>query len=173
MVATLLLVVALLAQVTAGNRLPLPGGPPQLVVLGVAVVAITCGPSGGAWAGFGAGLAADLLSAHTLGRLALVLTPIGYLIGLVPRGGVHGRGDRARTALLPAVAVGVAAGFAVLLDALFGAVLGAPVPPPGRIAAASAAATGYDLLLAIVALLAARLGAARGAPHPSPRRRAA
>ena len=55
------LVLAVLAQVTMVNRLPLPGGAsPDLVLLVVTALAVTGGPVPGMLAGFAGGLALDL-----------------------------------------------------------------------------------------------------------------
>ena len=78
--AALLLVIGLLLQRTV---LPhLPWGPADLVTVLVAALARYAGPAAGCVAGFGVGLAADLLSDHALGRLAAVLCLVGYLCGL-------------------------------------------------------------------------------------------
>jgi rod shape-determining protein MreD len=81
----LVLGTALLVQVTALDRLPFPGGGrPQLLVVSVVAVALTCGPLRGAVIGFVAGLFADVVPPgdSTLGRIALVLAVTGYLAGL-------------------------------------------------------------------------------------------
>jgi rod shape-determining protein MreD len=78
--AALVLVVGLLLQRTV---LPhLPWGPADLVTALVAALALYAGPAIGCVAGFGIGLAADLLSDHALGRLAAALCLVGYLCGL-------------------------------------------------------------------------------------------
>lgn len=110
---------ALLLQVTVLAALPLPGAAPELLVVLVAAYGLADGPASGAVHGFGAGLAADLLGDHALGRLALVLTVVGYLAGQV-------RDDGARRAVLPFAVVGAAAAGAVLLYAAQGALLGDP-----------------------------------------------
>ena len=76
---------ALLVQVTIVNRLPLPDGRPDLVVLVVVALALVRGPEYGAVIGFAAGLAADVVppADHTIGRLALAYAVVGYAAGLL------------------------------------------------------------------------------------------
>jgi rod shape-determining protein MreD len=77
----LLLVIAVLLQ---RILLPeLPNGPADLTTVLVACFALFAGPVTGCVSGFGAGLFADALSDHALGRLAAVLAIVGYLCGLL------------------------------------------------------------------------------------------
>src|SRR5204863_7645532 len=61
LLATAFVVPGLLLQATVVNRLPLPEGWPDLVVLVVIALALVGGPAYGAVVGFSAGLAADVL----------------------------------------------------------------------------------------------------------------
>ena len=108
---------ALLVQSTVLAALPLPGAAPELLVVLVVAFALAEGPFSGAVTGFVAGLCADLLADHALGRLALVLAVVGHLAGQV-------HDDTERSTLLPFAVVGAAAAGAVLLYAAEGAVLG-------------------------------------------------
>lgn len=120
LVPALLVVLALLLQLAVVARLPLPGAAPELLLVVVVALALAAGPRTGALAGFGGGLLADLLSDHRLGRLALVLTVVGYLAGTAG-------GERSlRTALRPFVVVGASAVGAVLLFAGTGVLVGDP-----------------------------------------------
>ena len=110
---------ALLLQTTVLAALPLPGAAPELLVVLVAAFALAEGPFSGAVTGFVAGLSADLLADHALGRLALVLAVVGHLAGRV-------HDDTERSTLLPFAVVGAAAAGAVLLYAAEGVVLGDP-----------------------------------------------
>ena len=110
--SAVLIVAALLVQLTIVNRLPLPGGgSPDLVLLVVIALAMCGGPGAGAVSGFAAGLCLDLAPPATqiVGGYALVFCLIGYLCGLM-------RGLLARSALLP---LALAAGAAVLGEALY------------------------------------------------------
>ena len=73
---------ALLLQTTVVARLPLPGSPPDLLLVLVVAYALAEGSASGMLTGFAAGLLADLLSDAELGRLALVYVVVGYLAGL-------------------------------------------------------------------------------------------
>src|SRR3954467_11965431 len=81
---TVLVVFAMVAQVSVLARLHLPGAVPDLLLLTVLGLAIAYGHVGGCLVGFGAGLLADLAppAHHAVGRYALVLCVIGYLAGL-------------------------------------------------------------------------------------------
>lgn len=120
--AVLLLVLGVLLQAAVINRLPLPwGSAPDLVALAVVAVALGATPLGGAVAGFGAGLALDILppADHELGRYALVLCLVGSVVGRVD-GSTRLSGARPSLVAFGAVA-GAELGFAV-----FGLVLGDP-----------------------------------------------
>lgn len=110
---------AVIAQTTLLSRLPLPGGPPDLLLVLVAAYALERGPAPGAVAGFATGLLADLGADHELGRVALAYTVVGYLAGrtrYAPR----------RSLLRPLVVVAGTAAVAVTLFALVGLLLGDP-----------------------------------------------
>jgi rod shape-determining protein MreD len=78
---------ALVLQLSFVNLLPLPGGGPDLVVLGLASLAFVQGELAGALLGFLSGLALDLVppSDGPVGRWALVLCLVGYLAGRIGR----------------------------------------------------------------------------------------
>jgi rod shape-determining protein MreD len=97
----LAVVVALVLQSSVLARLPLPGGPPSLVLVLVVAVGLAGGASAGLATGFAAGLLTDLLSAHPVGLLALCFALAGFVAGLLET-------DVERTVLLPMVVVGVA-----------------------------------------------------------------
>lgn len=112
-----LLALAVLVQPTVVGVLELPLGGPALPAIAVACVALVVGPSAGGVAGFATGLVADLYSDHVIGRLAMVLCLVGYLVGLL-------RLEARRSVVVPIAAVagaGVAsallfAGTGVLVD---------------------------------------------------------
>ncbi|MFI6321650.1 rod shape-determining protein MreD [Nonomuraea sp. NPDC050556] len=84
MIAAVVVVCALLLQVTLVNRLSLPAdGAPDLVLLAVIGAAVVRGPAAGAVIGFCAGLVVDVMppSAHVVGQYAFVLAVVGYLAG--------------------------------------------------------------------------------------------
>jgi rod shape-determining protein MreD len=160
--AIVLLVVAVVLELAALSRLPLPGSPPDLVLLVVVGMGLAWGPEPGALAGFTGGLLLDLAppAIHPIGLWALVSCLIGYACGLLSR-----RTARSRPATwLVAAGSGVAG--AVLfaaLSALFGG---------GRVSAAALvevlpALAGYDLLLAPVVVGAVMAMARRTGVPPA------
>jgi rod shape-determining protein MreD len=76
-------VTVLLAQLTIVGRLPLPGSAPDLVLVLVVAFALAEGPMSGLVTGWSAGLLADALAAHELGRLALAYAIAGYVTGML------------------------------------------------------------------------------------------
>ncbi|MEV7199017.1 rod shape-determining protein MreD [Streptomyces griseoluteus] len=145
LLSTVLVVVALVIQVSVLARLHLPGAVPDLLLLTVLGLALVYGHVGGALVGFGAGLLADLAppADHAAGRYALVLCVIGYFAGLVkPETG------RLKSATGPMAVVVAAAIGSTLLYAGVGALVGDTaarhVGLPGLLFSAAL----YDLLLA-------------------------
>lgn len=110
---------ALLVQYAVMNRLPLPGAAPDLLLVLVVAFALVEGPLSGLTTGFVAGVLADSLADHQLGRLALVYALVGYATGFI-------EDDTERSTLLPFVAVGAGALGAVLVFAGEGILLGDP-----------------------------------------------
>ena len=98
--ATVALLVAVVLQSAVFARLPLPGGPPSLVLVLVVAIGLAAGPNAGLAAGAGAGLLTDLLSDHPLGILLLCFALAGFTAGLL-------EADVERTVLLPFVVVAV------------------------------------------------------------------
>lgn len=108
---------ALVLQAAVVTRLPLPGSPPDLVLVVVLACALAEGPAVGAVTGFAAGLPADLLADHALGRLALAYVVAGYAVGRLA-GGVE------RSVLRPVLALAGGAALALLVYAADGLMLG-------------------------------------------------
>lgn len=82
LLTTLLVLTALVLQVTVVNRLPVSVVPDFVLLVVIALAAIR-GPVAGATIGFFAGLGADLLPPvdHALGQHALVLCLVGFAAG--------------------------------------------------------------------------------------------
>lgn len=142
---TVLVVLAMVAQVSVLARLHLPGAVPDLLLLTVLGLAISYGHVAGCVVGFFAGLLADLAppADHAVGRYALVLCVIGYLAGLSkPENG------RLRTAAGPMLVVIGAAIGTTLLYAAVGSVVGDTAGAHVGLAKLVFTATVYDLLLA-------------------------
>ena len=138
------LLTALLLQTTVLTRLPLPGGAPDLLLVLVVAFALAEGPRSGTVTGFVAGLLADLVGDHELGRTALVLAVVGYAAGLVHD---PSYGGRDRSTLLPFAVVGLAAAAAVTLYAVEGVLLGDPRVTGAAYLGALAGTVPYCVLL--------------------------
>jgi rod shape-determining protein MreD len=90
-------VVTLLLRSTALSTLAARGVVLDVLTFAVTIWAMRYGESWGSTCGFALGLAADLDSAHWLGRHALVLALMGYAVGRLGRTLVR---DSARTQLV-------------------------------------------------------------------------
>jgi rod shape-determining protein MreD len=134
---------AVLVDAVLFGPLNLPGAPPDVLLLVVAALALVVGPVGGAFTGFFAGLAADVLppADHLVGRYALVFCLVGYLIGLL-------REEARDSVLLSLVVVAVAAAAATVLYGLLGALLGDGRSGASELATSLPYAVVYDVLLA-------------------------
>ncbi|MFJ6011547.1 rod shape-determining protein MreD [Streptomyces sp. NPDC092952] len=145
LLSTVLVVVALVVQVSVLARLQLPGAVPDLLLLVVLGLAFVYGHVSGALVGFGAGLLADLAppADHAAGRYALVLCVIGYLAGLAkPETG------QLKSALVPMTGVVAAAIGSTLLYAMVGALVGDTAARHVGLGSLLFTAALYDLLLA-------------------------
>lgn len=131
---------ALVLQGTVVARLPLPGSPPDLVLVVVLAFALAEGPLSGMVTGFVAGALADLLADHALGRLALAYVVAGYLVGLAV-------GDDERSVLRPFVAVGVGAAAGLLVYAAEGLLLGDPRISASALRLGMVSSVPYDVIL--------------------------
>ncbi|MGK5544129.1 rod shape-determining protein MreD [Streptomyces sp. URMC 127] len=145
LLSTALVVVALVVQVTVLARLHLPGAVPDPLLLVVVGLALVHGHTSGAVTGFAAGLLADLAppADHATGRYALVLSVIGYLVGLVrPETG------KLRSATVPMLVVVAAAVGSTLLYAGVGSLVGDTAARNVGLTSLVFTAALYDLLLA-------------------------
>jgi rod shape-determining protein MreD len=143
--AAVLLLLALVIQVSVLGRLQLPGATPDLLMLVVVGLALVYGPSAGSLVGFFGGLLSDLAppSDHAIGRYALVLCLLGYAAGLLrPEGG------RQRSALSALVVVAGAAVVSTLLYAMVGALVGDTAARHVGLTGLMFSALLYDVLLA-------------------------
>jgi rod shape-determining protein MreD len=100
--ATLLVLVAVLLQITIATDLDVLGGRPDLVVIVVTSIALLCGPLAGAVAGFTGGFLVDALGLGVIGATSLTLTSVGYAAGL------WGERLREAAAVRPLLAIGAA-----------------------------------------------------------------
>lgn len=114
----LLVVAALVLQQTVVARLPLPGSPPDLLLVVVLALALAQGARPGLVVGFSAGCLADLSADHALGRLALAYVVAALVVDRLA--------GPARAALRVVAAVLAAAAAGLAAYALEGAVLSDP-----------------------------------------------
>jgi rod shape-determining protein MreD len=145
LLSAVLVVGALIVQVSVLARLQLPGAVPDLLLLVVLGLAMVYGHTTGALTGFAAGLLADVAppAEHAVGRYALVLCLIGYVAGLTkPDNGQH------RSATVPMLVVASAAVSSTLLYAGVGALVGETAAGQVGLLPLLFTATVYDLLLA-------------------------
>lgn len=145
LLSAVLVVGALIVQVSVLARLQLPGAVPDLLLLVVLALAMVYGHTAGALTGFLAGLIADLAppAEHAVGRYALVLCVIGYVAGLTkPDNSQH------RSATVPMLVVASAAVGSTLLYAGVGTLVGDTAAGQVGLLPLLATATVYDLLLA-------------------------
>jgi rod shape-determining protein MreD len=143
LLTTAVVFTALVLQAGVINRLPLPGGRPDLPVIVVVALALVGGPAYGAVLGFAVGLAADVLppADHTLGRLALAYAVVGYLAGLV-------EDVEERSVLTTVAVVGIASAVAVILFAGIGALVGDNRITAAAVTRSLGATVIYDVVLA-------------------------
>ncbi|HVW79874.1 MAG TPA: rod shape-determining protein MreD [Mycobacteriales bacterium] len=136
-------VAALLLQVCVVNRMHLPLGTPDLLVIVVVAFALVGGSQRGAVLGFFAGLLADVVppADHYAGELAFSYAVIGYVAGML---------DAGEESTVPTIiAVVAAASFGVvLLYAGLGDLIGDARISAGVAGRAVAATVVYDVVLA-------------------------
>lgn len=116
-----LIVLAVIIEVTVLAPLPFPGATPGLVLVTVAAIAFAFGPVTGSAAGFAAGILLDLAppASGTIGVTALILTLVGFALGRV-----FDADDR--PIVITTVLTALAAALAVLAGAALGGLLGNP-----------------------------------------------
>jgi rod shape-determining protein MreD len=140
-----IIVVALVVQVTVLSRIGLPGAVPDLMLLIVVATALAYGPRAGTITGFAVGLLQDVVppADHAIGRYAFVLCLVGYLCGLA-------QPDirRRHSAAYPLMVVAVAAAAATVLYALLGVLMGDTAMPLLGTLKILVAAVVYDVLIA-------------------------
>jgi rod shape-determining protein MreD len=113
---------AALLQVGLAPYIAVAGVVPNFLLLVVVTLALVEGPGDGAWVGFTAGIIFDLLGNGAVGPMALVLTVIGYMAGLLHENMF------AESWLLPLTVLAVASLASVLAYGLLLDVLGAGGP---------------------------------------------
>jgi rod shape-determining protein MreD len=153
LVAALLIVVAaLLLQVTVFPHFAWNGVVPDLVLLAVVGAALVTDPRFATLLGFGAGLLLDLAppADHAAGRWALALLVVGYVVGRLAHDHQTSGGRPSYPVMLAAGAGGAFVGTSVF--ALSGTLLRDPVVGVGDMLEVVLAAVAYDVLAALVVL---------------------
>ena len=153
LVAALLVVVAaLLLQVTVFPQLAWNGVVPDLVLLAVVGAALVTDPRFATLLGFGAGLLLDLAppADHAAGRWALALLVVGYVVGRLAHDHQSAGGRPAYFLLIAAGAGGAFVGNSVF--ALSGTLLRDPAVGVGDMLEVVLSAVAYDVLVALVVL---------------------
>jgi rod shape-determining protein MreD len=108
---------AALLQVGLAPYIAIAGVVPNILQLVVVTLALVEGPAAGAAAGFGAGLAFDLLGAGPVGPMVLVLTVIGYGAGLLHEN-MFAEGWLLPLTVLAVASLASALAYGLLLDVL-------------------------------------------------------
>jgi rod shape-determining protein MreD len=159
-----LVVTAVILEVSVLPLLGLPGAVPDSVTVTVIAVGVAAGPVRGATTGFLAGVLLDLVppADGVLGLTAVVLVFVGYLAGLLGA-------NRDRSPIMVVLATGVLAGGAVLGLALVGGVVGDPRVAWDRVLGLMLTQAAYAVVLA--AFVVPLVGALwrRVAPPATPR----
>jgi rod shape-determining protein MreD len=162
--ATALVLTVLPLQYAVVGRIPLPGVGPDLLLVGIAAIALTRGPAAGLVFGFAAGFVADLAppADHTVGRLALAYALAGYAAGLLAD-------EAERSAFAPMAVVGLAGVVAIGLYAGVGALLGDVRITGDALATGLPSSVLYDVVLAPFVVPSVAAVSRRLEPDPSRR----
>jgi rod shape-determining protein MreD len=151
LVAGILLVLAVLVEVTILAPLPFPGATPTLVLVVVVILASQFGAATGAVSGFAGGLLLDIAppAAGTIGITALLLTLVGYVVGRFAESD-----DRPWWSF--AILAALAAPLVVLAGAALGGLLGDPRVRWDEVLGLMASAALYALILGLLLTLPLR-----------------
>ncbi len=163
-VSAILLLLAVLIEVTVLAPLPFPGATPTLVLVVVVILASQFGASTGAIAGFAGGLLLDIAppAAGTIGISALLLTVVGYAAGRFAESD-----DRPWWSF--AILGAIAAPLVVLAGAVLGGLLGDPRVRWEDVVGLMLSAAAYALVLGLVLMLPLRRLCRWAVPEAYPR----
>ena len=117
----LMLIGALLLQMTVLSRIRIFGVMPEFMLLVAVAAGITAGPTRGAALGFTSGMLIDLFLPTPLGLSALVFTLVGYGVGVANTGVLRAAW------YIPVLTAAAASVGGVVLYAVAGSVLGEPM----------------------------------------------
>ena len=163
-VSAVLLLLAVLIEVTVLAPLPFPGATPTLVLVVVVILASQFGASTGAIAGFAGGLLLDIAppAAGTIGISALLLTVVGYAAGRFAESD-----DRPWWSF--AILGALAAPLVVLAGAVLGGLLGDPRVRWEDVVGLMFSAAAYALVLGLILMLPLRRLCRWAVPEAYPR----
>jgi rod shape-determining protein MreD len=142
LVATLVLVLAVVLQVAVFSVMSFDGVVPNLALLVVVAAALVRGPEIAAVLGFFGGLAIDLAppADHVAGRWALSLVVVGFLAGRVRR-------DAGTSAVAALLTVGASSFVGTSVFALSGMLLHDPAIPVAEALRVIPVSVAYDVLV--------------------------
>lgn len=163
-VSAVLLLLAVLIEVTVLAPLPFPGATPTLVLVVVVILASQFGASTGAIAGFAGGLLLDIAppAAGTIGISALLLTVVGYAAGRFAESD-----DRPWWSF--AILGALAAPLVVFAGAVLGGLLGDPRVRWEDVVGLMLSAAAYALVLGLILMLPLRRLCRWAVPEAYPR----
>ena len=163
-VSAVLLLLAVLIEVTVLAPLPFPGATPTLVLVVVVILASQFGAATGALAGFAGGLLLDIAppAAGTIGISALLLTVVGYAVGRFAESD-----DRPWWSF--AILGALAAPLVVLAGAVLGGLLGDPRVRWEDVVGLMFSAAAYALALGLILMLPLRRLCRWAVPEAYPR----
>lgn len=157
---TLLVLLAVVLQLSFFSSFSYEGVVPNLVLLVVVAAGLVRGPEFAAFLGFIGGMAIDLVppADHVAGRWALALVLVGYLAGRI-------RQDSGRSSVVALATVAAGSFVGTSVFALSGMLLRDPAIPVAEALRVIPIALVYDLLLAPFVLPAAMRMFRRMQPH--------
>jgi rod shape-determining protein MreD len=163
-VSAVLLLLAVLIEVTVLAPLPFPGATPTLVLVVVVILASQFGAATGALSGFAGGLLLDIAppAAGTIGISALLLTVVGYAAGRFAESD-----DRPWWSF--AILSALAAPLVVLAGAVLGGLLGDPRVRWEDVVGLMLSAAAYALVLGLILMLPLRRLCRWAVPEAYPR----
>lgn len=146
-----LLILAVLIEVTVLAPLPFPGATPNLVLVTVVILASQFGAATGAVAGFAGGMLLDIAppAAGIIGVSALLLTVVGYAVGRFAESD-----DRPWWSF--AVLAALASPLVVLGGAVIGGLLGDPRVRWDDVVSLMLSSAAYSLVLGLLLMLPLR-----------------